>query len=164
MKRQRLRKALILISFLFFPVTLYYFSPVLIIQGAAEGIVVGSFLVFAGMLVVALFLRRAFCGWACPAGGLQEACFIARDKRVRGGRYDWIKWFIWVPWIGIIVAFAVLAGGFHTVEPLFQTRYGISISEPTAYIIFYMVVGVITALSLVVGRRAFCHYGCWMAP
>ncbi len=44
MKRQRLRKALILISFLFFPVTLYYFSPVLIIQGVAEGIVAGSFL------------------------------------------------------------------------------------------------------------------------
>jgi len=51
MKRQRLRKALILVSFLFFPVTIYYFSPVLIIQGVTEGIVAGSFLVFVGMFV-----------------------------------------------------------------------------------------------------------------
>lgn len=83
MKRQKLRKALVLISFLFFPITLYYFSPYLIIQGAFEGIVTGSFIVFTLMFLVSLFLGRAFCGWVCPAGGLQECCTLAVDKKAR---------------------------------------------------------------------------------
>ena len=32
------------------------------------------------------------------------------------------------------------------------------------YVIYYTVVGVVFVLSLTSGRRAFCHYGCWMAP
>ncbi len=34
MKRQRLRKFLLLLSFLLFPVTIYYLSPVLIINAS----------------------------------------------------------------------------------------------------------------------------------
>ncbi len=33
--RQRVRRALLLISFLLFPATLYYFSPILIMESAA---------------------------------------------------------------------------------------------------------------------------------
>jgi len=50
MKRQRVRKALILISFFLFPVTIFYLSPVLIIEGASQGIVAGSFIIFASLL------------------------------------------------------------------------------------------------------------------
>ena len=35
-KRQRIRKALLFVSLLLFPVTLYYFSPVLILQRASS--------------------------------------------------------------------------------------------------------------------------------
>ena len=45
-KRQRLRKMLLIISLLCFPVTLYYFSPALIINAGLAGIINGSFLVF----------------------------------------------------------------------------------------------------------------------
>jgi len=86
MKRQKIRKALIIVSFLLFPVTIYYFSPVLIIQGAMEGIIVGSFILFALLFASSLFLGRAFCGWLCPAGGLQEICAISNDKLAKGGR------------------------------------------------------------------------------
>lgn len=47
MRRQRLRRALILISFVSFPITLFYFSPVLIIMAAHEGVIAGCFIVFA---------------------------------------------------------------------------------------------------------------------
>ena len=47
------------------------------------------------------------------AGGLQEACFRIQKKNVKGGKTDWIKCFIWFPWIGIIALMAVKAGGFQ---------------------------------------------------
>lgn len=163
-RRQRVRQGAILISFLLFPVTMYYMSPYLIIEGAAQGIVAGSFLFFGALFVSGLVLGRAYCGWACPGAGLQEACMAVQGKRARTGRLDWIKYFIWVPWIGGIAAAAASAGGLHTVDPLLQTTYGISIAEPSAYIIYYFFLALIVILAFASGRRAFCHYVCWMAP
>ena len=82
--RQSARKILLIIAFLLFPVVFYYLSPVLIIMGASEGIITGSFIVFGLMFLSALILGRAFCGWVCPAGGMQELCFKFWDKRARG--------------------------------------------------------------------------------
>ena len=166
MIRQKIRRACILISFLLFPITIFYMSPVLIIEGAARGILVGSFIVFGLQLLSGLIVGRAFCGWACPGAGLQEACSMVQNRRVRTGKADWVKYFIWTPWIAAIAIVAINAGGFHTVDPLFMTRksYGISVGEPFNYIIYYSFVALITVLAFVVGRRAFCHYVCWMAP
>lgn len=164
MKRQRIRKTILLISFLLFPIILYYFSPYLIVMGATEGIATGSFIVFALMFLVSLFLGRGFCGFICPAGGLQECCSIAIDRKVKGGRLNWIKYLIWIPWISLITAMFILAGGIRKFDFLYETYHGISVITVQAYIIYYGVIGIIALLSLTVGRRAFCHYGCWMAP
>jgi polyferredoxin len=162
--RQRFRKGLMLVSFLLFPITMYYLSPYLIIEGAGQGIVTGSFIAFGLMFVSALTLGRGFCAWACPGGGLQELCTLAQEKPARTGKLDWIKWGIWVPWLGGIVAAAVAAGGLTRIEPLFQTVGGISIAEPVAYITYYFFLALIVILALAAGRRSFCHYVCWMAP
>jgi ferredoxin-type protein NapH len=37
--RQRVRKALIILSFLLFPITMNYFSPYIIVDGASQGII-----------------------------------------------------------------------------------------------------------------------------
>jgi len=163
-KRQKIRNALIIISFFFFPITIYYLSPVLIIMGGAEGIITGSFIMFSLLFLSALLLGRAFCGWVCPAAGLQEICFLARNKNAKTGKSDWIKYFIWVPWMGGIIFAFIKAGGFSKVDPYYQTVHGISISEPAGYIVYYFFVGLITILALTAGKRAFCHYVCWMAP
>jgi polyferredoxin len=68
-KRQKLRMGIILFSFFLFPATFYYLSPVLIVQAASQGIMNGSFIIFALQFMSALLLGRAFCGWACPAAG-----------------------------------------------------------------------------------------------
>ena len=41
MKRQKIRKLLLIIALLLFPITLYYFSPVLILNAAVNGIING---------------------------------------------------------------------------------------------------------------------------
>lgn len=168
--RQRLRSALLLVSLLLFPITLNYFSPYVIIDGASRGIVNGSLLVFAGMFVSALFLGRLWCSWACPVGGLGEACFQLNNKSVKGKRIDWIKWVIWTPWILLIIFLVIRAGGYHQVNPLLDTENGISVAGSPdrpilyAYIIYYLVIALFVILSVAVGRRAGCHTVCWMAP
>ncbi|MBN2181690.1 MAG: 4Fe-4S binding protein [Sedimentisphaerales bacterium] len=133
-------------------------------MGAAKGIVVASFIMFTMQFLSALVLGRAFCGWLCPAAGIQEACFSVQDKTVGTRRADWIKWLIWIPWIAIIIMTFTKAGGLKSVKPLYMFENGISVNEPQAYIMYFFVVGIFILLSLLIGRRAFCHYGCWMAP
>jgi hypothetical protein len=58
----------------------------------------------------------------------------------------------------------ITSGRTKEVDILYQTYHGISVAEPAAYIIYYWVVGLIVIMSFVGGRRAFCHYICWMAP
>lgn len=164
MRRQKIRKVLIFISFLLFPITLNYFSPAVIIMGSSEGIISGSFIVFSLQFLSAFSLGRAFCGWVCPAAGLQEACFMIQTREAKGGRLDWIKYFIWIPWLGMIAFSTIRAGGYHTINPFLYTERGISVAEPSNYLVYFTVVGLITVLALAAGRRAFCHYGCWMAP
>lgn len=166
-KRQSIRRALILVSFLLFPIIINYFSPYIIIDGASQGIVNGSLIVFGAMFFSALVVGRAWCGWLCPMAGLQEACFVIRNKSAAGGRWNWIKWGIWIPWIGIITAATISAGGYHKVDFFHLTESGISVDAPDIvfrYLTYYIVLGTVVILSLTAGRRAFCHYGCWMAP
>jgi ferredoxin-type protein NapH len=66
-RRQRIRKLLLLVSLLLFPITIYCFSPYMIIYGAAQGIINGSSIVFALEFLSALFVGRVWCGWGCPA-------------------------------------------------------------------------------------------------
>ena len=46
MDRQILRKTILIVSLLLMPVVINYYSPYLIIQGSAEGIIVGSMVFF----------------------------------------------------------------------------------------------------------------------
>lgn len=161
--RQRVRKALLLFSFLVFPLTLYYFSPVLILQGASEGVLNGSALVFGSMFVASLFVGRLWCGWACPAGALQEFAEPVNAHRT-SRMITWIKWAVWIPWVALIVVMAVRAGSFRAVEPLHQMEGGVTVAQPYWYVIYFIVVAVFLGLALVLGRRAGCHTICWMAP
>ena len=168
--RQRYRRALLLVSLLLFPATLYYFSPMLILQGASEGIINGSLLVFTLMFLSALFVGRLWCGWACPAGALQEFGQPINDKRTPEAKFNWIKWLIWIPWMGLIVALVIGAGGYRTVDPLYQLETGVTFalpvdnSGPPWFMIYYIIVVLFLGLAIAFGRRASCHTICWMAP
>jgi polyferredoxin len=162
--RQRVRAGLIVMSFFLFPVTFYYLSPAVSTLGALEGVITGAVLLFAAQFASALVLGRAFCGWVCPGAGGQEALFRARDRHVAGGRWNWIKYFIWVPWLGNIV-FALVRLGVRRVDPLYMTNSGLSAADVQGLATYIVIIGLLVlAPSLVFGRRAFCHYLCWMAP
>lgn len=161
--RQQVRKALVITSFLLFPITIFYFSPYLPVVGSFEGVIVGSFVLFFAMFISSLFIGRLFCGWICPAGGLQECLFAVKDKKV-SQKYNLIKFLIWLPWILLIAFAAFQAGGYKRIDLWYHTTNGVSIGAPWAYQIYYLVVGLILILALAIGKRSFCHQVCWMAP
>jgi ferredoxin-type protein NapH len=162
--RQKLRKGLIVTSFLLFPVTIFYFSPDLILEGAAQGLLAGSAVVFGLQFVSSLLAGRAFCAWACPVGGLQEIVSTVRERGVRRKRVRWIKYVVWVPWFAFFVFLLLQAGGVRAVDVAWRTRGGISVADVHSLIIYLVVVGIFVVLSATVGRRAGCHTLCWMAP
>lgn len=164
MKRQKMRKSLLLIAFLLFPVTIWYFSPYLIIQAASEHIMNGSFIVFCMMFLVSMFMGRAWCGYLCPAGGLQECAAMVSDRPAKQGWRNNIKYVIWVIWMSAIVITFILGKNDVTVDFFYMTDHGISVTEIYNYIIYYGVILLLFAPSLIHGKRAACHYICWMAP
>jgi ferredoxin-type protein NapH len=164
MNRQTVRKTMTLLMFALFPLVYYYFSPYLVIMGASEGIVAGSLIIFAALFVVSLFLGRAFCGWVCPAGAMQEYCVRVRNKSFKNGKRNWIKYAIWIPWMSIIILMFLQAGGVVSVDPLYQTYYGISITGFESAVMFLAIASLIAGIALATGKRGACHTICWMAP
>ena len=68
MTLQKIRKFTLIISMMLFPITIYYFSPYLIIMAAMQHIINGSFIVFSMMFILGLFFGRLWCGFLCPTG------------------------------------------------------------------------------------------------
>lgn len=162
--RQKIRKTLIFVSFLLFPVTMWYFSPALIVNAAMSRILNGSFFVFAAMTVLSVFLGRAWCGWLCPAGGMQECVSQINERPAKQGRRDVIKFVIWVIWLAAVIATYIMGKGELKADFFFMTDHGVSITELHNYIIYYGVMLILFLPALIHGRRATCHYICWMAP
>ncbi|MFN3331445.1 MAG: 4Fe-4S ferredoxin, partial [Caldilinea sp.] len=61
-KRQQVRRGLLLVTMLLFPLIYYFLSPYLIIDAAVRGIVNGSFIMFALLFVSGLIVGRGWCG------------------------------------------------------------------------------------------------------
>lgn len=59
--KQKSRRFFLLISLLIFPLTLYYFSPYVILVGASEGIVIGSFIMFTLLFLFSIFFGFVKC-------------------------------------------------------------------------------------------------------
>ena len=164
MNRQTGRKLVLICSMLLFPITIYYFSPQLIIVGAVNGIMTGSFIVFLAMLVSSVFLGRLFCGFLCPAGEIQECASLINDKHPKQGWKNKIKYVIWLVWVISVIACFIFRKHELTLNFFYQTDHGVSIANIYDYLTYYGVVFLIFIPSVVFGKRIFCHYFCWMAP
>jgi len=162
--RQKIRKTLLFVSLLLFPLTLNYLSPYVSIDGAMAGVLSGSALLFLLQFVSGLFLGRAWCGWVCPAGGVGEFCQSVNNKPVNIKRLRIVRYSVFAVWFAVLALGFVLAGGIKGVDPLRMTTHGVSVDMPVKFVIYYFVVALILVLDLSLGRRGACHAVCWMAP
>ena len=163
-KFQQLRRFTLIAAMLLFPVTIWYFSPYLIIMAAVQHIINGSCIVFALLFTLSIFFGRLWCGWFCPTGGMSE-CFaqFSPKEPVQGWR-NYIKYGIWALWLCGVAASWLLGKGKLSVRPFFMTDHGISIANIYSYVIYYGIVLLFLIPAVVHGKRATCHYICWMAP
>ncbi len=164
MKRQMFRKGLLLVSFLLFQMLLIFhlfFSPVLVIIAASQGIVNGSLVIFILLFLSSLFLGRGFCGWVCPGSGLNELCAAATKRRASGGSFRRAKYVISGVWLSAIALLALRAGGFQSIDLFYGTGSSTITQE---LIMFFGVIAMIVPAAFLVGTRANCHYICWLAP
>lgn len=163
-KLQRFRKFTLIFSMLLFPLTIWYFSPYLIIHAALEHVINGSFIVFTLMFIFGMFFGRLWCSFFCPTGGMSECFCEFSDKAPKQGWRNYIKYGIWILWLSGIIVCHVLGKGDYKVDPFYMTDHGISISNIYSYVIYYGIVILFLIPAVVHGKRANCHYICWMAP
>ncbi len=161
--RQKLRQIVNLAFFLAFPITLNWYSPYVIVDGAFQGIATASFIIFCLLFVSSLFLGRLWCSWLCPAGYIQDAVARSRTKAWAGKAKDAVKWISWSLWLSVIFIAFLHSGGIKRIDILHLMEGGVSVDQPIKYIVYYGVVLLFFGLSFL-GKRAACHSICWMAP
>lgn len=151
-------------AMLLFPITIWYFSPYLIIMAAMQHVINGSFIVFTLMFVLGIFFGRLWCGFFCPTGGMSECFEQFSPKSPKQGWRNYLKYGIWFVWLSGVIVCHILGKGDYTIQPFFMTDHGISISDIYGYVIYYGIVILFLIPAIVHGKRANCHYICWMAP
>lgn len=161
---QKFRKFTLIFSMLLFPVTIYYLSPYLIFMAAFQHIINGSFILFTLMFLFGMFFGRLWCGYLCPAGGMSECFESFQTKEPKQGWRNYLKYAIWLVWVSGIVVCHIFGKGDYTIQPFFMTDHGISVSNIYSYIVYYGIVFLFLIPAIIFGKRANCHYICWMAP
>jgi len=163
-QRQRVRFALIILSFILYPVTFAYISCPIITEAAGMGVMTGGLVVFALLFTSSLVLGRLWCGYFCPSGGLQELVRFVHDPRLRTTKMDWLKYLIFLGIFGGIGYAIWSAGGLSTIDLLYRTENGISILAAGGVAAVLGPVTIVMIFTLIFGRRGFCHTFCPIAP
>ena len=159
--RQKIRLTILFIMVITFPIIMNYFSVFLIIEGSSKGIMTFSFFFWTAWILTALYLGRAACGYICPLGAFQEVKDKMVPKKLSKIRYlKSSKYVLAIFWVGAIVYFAIAAGGYKTINLLYNTESGVSIDKAEAWFTYGIIVLVILLPAFFIGRRGFCHYFC----
>jgi polyferredoxin len=161
--RQRIRLALIILSFILYPVTFAYIACPIITEAASQGIISGGLVVFALLFLSSLVLGRLWCVYLCPSGGLQEIFNLAQKRPLRTKKLDWLKYLVFIGIYGSIALAIWSAGGLKTVDLLYRTQNGISILAAGGIIAFLGPVIIIMIFVLIFGKRGMCHTFCPIA-
>ena len=161
--RQKIRRMLLIISFLLIPVTIFYISPIVVMMGAGEGIVTGSLLLYITLFILSLVVARLWCGWLCPMGAWQEICSPVIKRTVKEGWRNWIKYIVTAIWLAMIGFTFKNAGGIRAIDPFYGTVNGISISSLPILMTVAIIFLIILAVAFLAGRRGFCHVLCPIA-
>lgn len=164
MRGQNIRKTILLIFFLLLPITLNYFSPVLVLAASFEGMLGGAFFTWLTMLISSLVFGRAWCAYVCPYGGLQ----LITDKCIGKKLLDmkWLralKYVLGLIWLGFMGFLIISKKSYLKINYFYNAENIVSVDSMHTLIIYYFITGAIFILSLAIGKRAVCVYLCPMS-
>jgi ferredoxin-type protein NapH len=160
---QNIRKPIVISTAVLFHLLLIFhlfFSPVIIVMASYKGIINASFVVFVLLLILSLFFGRAYCSWFCPGCGMQEIMSIFIKKKSKNTKALYIKYFIFIIWVGTIITGYSL-NGFHKID------LGYGMTDVTTERKIILTIGafiLIVPLTAIFGKFASCKYICWQAP
>src|SRR4030043_648631 len=146
-KRQNIRKFLLLISFILYPVTFFIMSPDLLMFGASERIMAGDVMFFGFLFILSFIFGRLFCGWICPAGALPDFC-IDINKRPASNKYNWIKMVQFVPWITFFIFLVIYFRGFKQANFFYKKAFGISLAGLGEWVMYFMTVALVFIMAV----------------
>ena len=163
--RQRVRRTLLVALLLLFPLAFNYWSPVLPVMGALEGVACFSLLFWGAWTVSSIFLGRAACGWFCPLAGLQEVVHDALQRPIERSRaVAWLRWALWGSWITILGWALHRGGGLARMDLLYRTEHVVSWDGPRGAAIYTGMFGLVLLAAIPLGGRGFCSHLCWWGP
>lgn len=164
MKRIKIRRILVLISLMLFPITLNYFSPYVSVSGAFDGFISASVLLFITLLITAIFFRRTWCSYICPVSAISDFSEKINSKNVNRKHLRIIRYSIFTIWFGVLILGFVLSNKVPSFNLFYLTENIVSVDEPLKYFTYYAVLFSLIVLTLVIGKRGACHSVCWMSP
>ncbi len=164
MKRQALRKLLLLLSFAVFPITVVWLAPAPPIMSLRAGVINVSVLVILAIISSGFFLRRAFCGWLCPGGGCQLVSRAVNDSRFDERKRNWFRVVLVTVWAIVMVGVVVAGGELPALDVTHPGDGRFATSDIRFFLPYIPVVIFIFLFVFLFGRRGFCHRGCWIYP
>lgn len=120
-------------------------------------------MVFTLLFLSSLMIGRFWCGFICPAGGLQEACNLVLKRPLMTKKLDWLKYLIFLGIFGNLALAIWSVGGLKTVNLFYRTQNGISILAEGGVAMFLGPTMVTLFFLLIFGKRGFCHTFCPIA-
>ena len=160
---QKIRKPIVISTAILFHLLLIFhlfFSPVIIVSAAFNSVINASFIAFALIFLLSLFFGRAYCSWFCPGCGVQELMSLIIKKKSKNSRALYIKYVIFIFWIGAIITGYIL-NGIRTID----LTYGMSnITLLRKIILTVGAIILIVPLTAIFGQYASCKYICWQVP
>ena len=112
-----------------------------------------------GLLLLTVLLGRVFCGWACPMGTIIDVVDAVADRPVRAPRWRSLKLHL------LVVSACCAAAGVAVawvLDPLAWASRLTAVFRPAVAerALLLGVAAVLGALTLALGRRAFCRVLC----
>lgn len=159
----KLRKYFSFITFFLLPVTLNYFSPVLLIQAGFENTFSIMHIIYALMTISSVFLGAAWCGYICPFGALQDALpnKEKKSKPVKNKKIN-LKYITGTIFL-IFIFLPILQKGFRKVSIFYHMEdTKVTMDSMHGLFLYYVITGFIILICVIFGKRVWCRYFCPM--
>ena len=159
----KLRKILSFAAFFLLPITLNYFSPVLLVQSGFEKTFSIMHIVYGLMTLSAIIFGAAWCGYICPFGALQDQ-LPKNEKRKKSikSRSMIIK-LITGSILLFLIFLPIFQYGFQKVILFYHMEdTKVTLDSIHGLLLYYIITGTIILISILFGKRAWCQYVCPM--
>jgi ferredoxin-type protein NapH len=164
MKRQSVRKLLLLLSFSAFPVTIVYLAPAPPVMSLEAGVINLSVLTILAIFISGFVFRRTFCGWLCPGGGCQLVAHALNNRRIGNHETKWFRIILVSVWVVVMIGVVMFGEHLPKLDVAHPGAGKFAASNIRYFLPYIPTVVFIFLFVFLFGRRGFCHRGCWIYP